>query len=80
MYFREDRQTYLNLQSHCKSLKADIQRLDKKCSSEMVKRFGEGVTLDDLEALGVNRTLEELKEMAKRKEEKQYSQLDGKEV
>ncbi len=34
----------------------------------MVKRFGEGVSMTDIESFAVNRTLEEMKENARKKE------------
>ena len=34
----------------------------------MVKRFGEGVSMQDIESFAVNRTLEEMKENARKKE------------
>ena len=44
----------------------------------MVKRFGEGVTMADIESFAVNRTLEEMKEIANRKEQSLYKTIkDG---
>ena len=62
----------MNLQSDCKDLKGKIDNLDKQCSIEMVKRFGEGVSMQDIESFAVNRTLEEMKESSKRKEQSLY--------
>ncbi len=46
----------------------------------MSKRFGEGVSLQDMEAFAVNRTLAELRETAKRAEENKYRRLEKKKV
>ncbi len=46
----------------------------------MNKRFGEGVSLQDLEAFAVNRTLAEMRETAKRAEENKYRKLERKKV
>ena len=71
-FVREDRQTYLSLQEDCKSIRAQIQILEHRCQVEMNKRFGEGVTLQDMEAFAVNRTLAEMRGTAKRAEEDKY--------
>ncbi len=42
----------------------------------MSKRFGEGVTLQDMDAFAVNRTLAEMKEAAKREEKAKYRKLE----
>ena len=76
MFFRDDRQAYLNLQSDCKDLKGNIFNLDTKCSIEMVKRFGEGVSMQDIESFAVNRTLEEMKELSKGKEQSLYDSIN----
>lgn len=73
--FREDRQAYFALQSECKDLTAKIASLDSQCSIEMVKRFGESITMQDIESFAVNRTLEEMKEIARRKEESRYKEI-----
>ena len=52
-----------------------ISVLDAKCSVEMVKRFGENVTMGDIESFAVNRTLEEMKEIARRKEQSLYKTI-----
>ena len=78
--FREDRQAYFNLQSECKELKTKIESLDKQCSVEMIKRFGESVTMADIESFAVNRTLEEMKEISRRKEQSLYKRIKGVEV
>ena len=72
LFLREDRQEYLNLQSDCKELSGKIKKLDTQCSVEMVKRFGEGVSMTDIESFAVNKTLEEMKEVSKRKEQSLY--------
>ena len=41
----------------------------------MVKRFGENVTMGDIESFAVNRTLEEMKEIARRKEQSLYKTI-----
>lgn len=41
----------------------------------MVKRFGENVTMADIESFAVNRTLEEMKEIARRKEQSLYKTI-----
>lgn len=72
IFVRKDRQAYFSLQARCKELRDKISVLDAKCSVEMVKRFGEGVTMGDIESFAVNRTLEEMKEIARRKEQTLY--------
>ena len=72
---RKDRQAYFSLQARCKELRDKISVLDAKCSVEMVKRFGEGVTMTDIESFAVNRTLEEMKEIARRKEQSLYKTI-----
>ena len=78
--FRDDRQAYLNLQSDCKELNGKITKLDGQCSVEMVKRFGEGVSMQDIESFAVNRTLEEMKELSKRKEQSLYDTINDSKV
>ena len=73
--FRDDRQAYLNLQADCKDLNGKIGKLDAQCSVEMVKRFGEGVSMQDIESFAVNRTLEEMKEFANQKEQSLYDKI-----
>lgn len=51
-----------------------------RCRVEMETRFGPGVSLEDVEAFDLNRTLEEMKEFAKRKEEQRYQDIQGREV
>ena len=41
----------------------------------MVKRFGEGVSMQDIESFAVNRTLEEMKEFANQKEQSLYDKI-----
>ena len=72
---RKDRQDYFSLQARCKELRDKISVLDAKCSVEMVKRFGENVTMADIESFAVNRTLEEMKEIARRKEQSLYKTI-----
>ena len=79
-FFRDDRQAYLNLQSDCKDLSSKITKLDGQCSVEMVKRFGEGVSMQDIESFAVNRTLEEMKELSKRKEQSLYDTINDSKV
>ena len=81
MYFsiyRDDRQAYLNLQTDCKELKTKIDSLDGKCCIEMIKRFGEGVSMHDIDSFAVNRTLEEMKELSKSKEQSLYDGMNKK--
>lgn len=63
-------------------MREEIGQLESQCSLEMEKRFGEGVTFKDIEAAfaDVNRTLEEMKEIAKRNVEKKYRMLERKNV
>ena len=75
--YKEARTVFENLQLECKNLKKDIQVLDVKCSVEMQKRFGTGVSLETLESFAVNRTLEEMKE-ASRCKEKHFWKLQNK--
>ena len=75
-FCRDDRQAYLNLQADCKDLSGKIAKLDGQCSVEMVKRFGEGVTMQDIESFAVNRTLEEMKELSKRKEKSLFDSIN----
>lgn len=78
---REDRQVYMNLQEECKKTESEIAALRLQCETEMEKRFGQGVSFADVEAFaGVNRTLEEMRESAKKLEEKDYLLLQAKEV
>ena len=76
--FRDDRQAYLNLQTDCKELKTKIDGLDGKCCIEMIKRFGEGVSMQDIDSFAVNRTLEEMKELSKSKEQSLYDGINKK--
>ncbi len=73
---REDRQAYLSLQASCKELRSAISALSARCAVETEKRFGAGVKLAHVEALAINRTLEEMREAARREEENNYRQLD----
>lgn len=77
---REDRQIYLNLQENCREMRDEIARMESQCSVQMEKRFGEGITFKDIEAFAVNRTLEEMKEVAKRSVEAKYRKLEKKNV
>ena len=65
----------MNLQADCKDLNGKIGKLDAQCSVEMVKRFGEGVSMQDIESFAVNRTLEEMKEFANQKEQSLYDKI-----
>ena len=76
--YRDDRQAYLNLQTDCKELKTKIDSLDGKCCIEMIKRFGEGVSMHDIDSFAVNRTLEEMKELSKSKEQSLYDGMNKK--
>ena len=75
VFCREDRQAYFSLQARCKELRDKISLLDAQCSVEMIKRFGENVTMGDIESFAVNRTLEEMKEIARRKEQSLYKTI-----
>lgn len=46
----------------------------------MVKRFGESVSMQDIESFAVNRTLEEMKELSKRKEQSLYDTINDSKV
>ena len=46
----------------------------------MEKRFGKNVKFADVESFAVNRTLEEMKENAKRREDKRYKSINEKHV
>ena len=46
----------------------------------MLKRFGEGVTMADIESFAVNRTLEEMKEISRRKEQSLYETIKSGQV
>ena len=61
-------------------MKKEIARMEQQCTVEMEKRFGEGVTFRDIDSFAVNRTLEEMRESARRKEEARYKQLERKTV
>ena len=78
LIYRDDRQAYLNLQTDCKELKTKIDSLDGKCCIEMIKRFGEGVSMHDIDSFAVNRTLEEMKELSKSKEQSLYDGMNKK--
>ena len=78
LIYRDDRQAYLNLQTDCKELKTKIDSLDGKCCIEMIKRFGEGVSMHDIDSFAVNRTLEEMKELSKSKEQSLYDGMNRK--
>jgi WD40 repeat protein len=69
--YKETKTAHEDLVLHCKILRKDIQAMNQKCNLEMEKRFGQNITLETLENLAVNRTLEEMKE-ASREKEKQY--------
>ena len=68
----------MNLQTDCKELKAKTDTLDGKCSIEMIKRFGDGVSMQDIDSFAVNRTLEEMKELSKSKEQSLYDSMNRK--
>lgn len=61
-------------------MKKEIHKMESECTVEMEKRFGKGVSLADIEAFAVNRTLEEMKESARRKQETRYQHLEKKHV
>jgi hypothetical protein len=46
----------------------------------MIKRFGEGVSMADIESFAVNRTLEEMKENARKKEISLFNKIKEKDV
>jgi len=46
----------------------------------MIKRFGESVSMQDIESFAVNRTLEEMKEHARKKERDLYKEISTTEV
>ena len=75
---REDRQIYLTLQETCRSIRNEIDALESQCATEMEKRFGKGISFEVIEAFAVNRTLEEMKENARRDEEKRYRRIRDK--
>lgn len=77
---REEKQEYVNLQEECKSLTQQIQLLETQCSVEMAKRFGSGISMEDIEEFSTNRTLEEMREGAKRQEEQRYREIELKQV
>ena len=57
-----------------------FQTSDSQCKVEMVKRFGEGVTMQDIESFAVNRTLEEMKEHARKKEISLFKKIKSADV
>ncbi|TRY78681.1 hypothetical protein TCAL_06632 [Tigriopus californicus] len=74
--FKEEKQEYLNLQEECKTLAKQIQLLNTQCSAEMAKRFGTGISMEDIEEFSTNRTLEEMREGAKRQEWGRYREIE----
>ena len=42
----------------------------------MIKRFGDGVSMQDIDSFAVNRTLEEMKELSKSKEQSLYDEMN----
>ena len=64
------------MQTDCKELKAKTDTLDGKCCIEMIKRFGDGVSMQDIDSFAVNRTLEEMKELSKSKEQSLYDEMN----
>lgn len=70
----------MDLQASCKEFSNKIKLLDIQCSTEMVKRFGESVTMQDIESFAVNRTLEEMKEISRRKERQLFRMIKSTEV
>ena len=59
----------------CNILLNLLQTLDGQCKVEMIKRFGEGVSMQDIESFAVNRTLEEMKENARKKEMSLFNKI-----
>ena len=47
----------MNLQETCKGMRSEIRRMDEQCKVEMEKRFGEGITLADIDTFAVNRSV-----------------------
>ena len=76
LIYREARQVFTEIQESCKQIKREISALDGKCKDEMIKRFGPNVKFADIEAFAVNRTLEEMKELASREQNSQYRAME----
>ena len=76
--YKETKTAHEDLVLHCKVLRKDIQALNLKCNLEMEKRFGQNITLETLENLAVNRTLEEMKEASREKEKHYWRMQDRK--
>ena len=76
--YKETKTVHEDLVLHCKILRKDIQALNQKCNLEMEKRFGQNITLETLENLAVNRTLEEMKEASREKEKYFWRMQDRK--
>jgi hypothetical protein len=76
--YKETKTAHEDLVLHCKVLRKEIQALNQKCNLEMEKRFGQNITLETLENLAVNRTLEEMKEASREKEKYYWRMQDRK--
>ena len=62
MVYREHRQQHVQLIKDRKLMEARITELETKCDEMMRLKFGRIIDLEKLETVGVNRTVEELKE------------------
>lgn len=76
--YKETKTAHEDLVLNCKILRKDIQALNQKCNQEMEKRFGQNITLETLDNLAVNRTLEEMKEASREKEKSYWRMQDRK--
>jgi len=78
--YKETKTAHEDLVFNCKILRKNIQALNQKCNLEMEKRFGQNITLETLENLAVNRTLEEMKEASREKEKYYWRMQDRKDA
>ncbi|XP_033641081.1 cilia- and flagella-associated protein 44-like isoform X3 [Asterias rubens] len=64
-HYKEHRQQHVQLIKDRKLMEARITELQEKCDEMMRLKFGRIIDLEKLETIGVNRTVEELKEKLK---------------
>ncbi|XP_022090775.1 cilia- and flagella-associated protein 44-like isoform X2 [Acanthaster planci] len=61
-HYKEHRQQHVQLIKDRKLMESRITELEEKCNEMMRQKFGRIIDLEKLETVGVNRTVEELKE------------------
>ncbi|CAK8686101.1 unnamed protein product [Clavelina lepadiformis] len=74
-FYKEARQQHVHLIKNRRIMEERIEQMEEKCEHMMMLKFGRIVDLEKLDAVTINRNVEELKEQVRRNEAKNAQEI-----